>query len=194
MISYLGEGLNITISCNYVPGHSWMAYICWYSIKQNLPDAKVNIICSRENITGRLFLWTKSLNIPFLTYNSNNFKEIISRQIAPTLVCYPECVVVRDFEESSVDLSFFDDNILFLQDTDLFCDANSDDFHPFCSYKDGWGYFVTNDWINKEECPLSNLLLKKFSKKIMSINEKKIENLWNSSLRLFQAVSGGVIK
>lgn len=194
MISYLGKGLNITISCDHVPGHNWMSYICYYSIKQNLPDANVNILCKRDNVTGNLFLWTKKLGVPFRMCNEESFANNISRQNKPSLIIPPYCVAVRDFEESGFKFDEVpEDYFKFLEETDLVCDARADGFCSFCNYKNGWGHFITEDWINKVECPLSTSILKRFSKKIMSLNERRVESLWNASLKLFQAVSGGVI-
>jgi len=193
MVSYLGKDLNITISCDHLPGHSWMSYVCWYSIRQNLPDAKVNVVCRRKNVSGYLFLWTKKVGVPFEMYNEKNLLSVISSRAKPNLVIDPLCVCVRDFEESDSDLSIFNtEETIFLEKTSLCCDAKSEDFSCFCSYEDGWGHFVTKDWINKVECPLASLTLKKFLKSSMSFNERRIGDLWNSSLTLFQTVSGGV--
>jgi len=194
MVSYLGKDLNITISCDHIPGHSWMSYVCWYSIRQNLPDAKVDVVCLRNNVSGYLFLWTKKVGVPFEMCSEKNFSSVISSRAKPSLVVDPLCVCVRDFEESGSDLSVFNsEDTLFLEKTSLWCDSRSEEFCCFCSYENGWGHFITKDWLNKVECPLSNLTLKKFAKGSMSFNEKRIRDLWNSSLTLFQAVSGGVI-
>jgi hypothetical protein len=193
MISYLGEGLNITISCDYLPGHNWMSYLCWYSINQNLPDAKVNIVCKRNNVSGTMFLWTKKIGIPFKMYNGSSCEETI--ELRPTVIVPPYCMCVRDFEESGFDASTIKEgDLLYLNDTDLVSKASSDDPSSFCSYKRGWGHFITADWIHKEECPLYFLFVKKFSKQGMSLNERKIESLWNASLKLFQTISGGVLQ
>jgi hypothetical protein len=194
MISYLGKGLNITISCDHVPGHNWMSYLCWYSIKQNLPDANISMVCKRENVSGNLFLWTKKLNIPFRMYGNSFLDEALKHIDVPNLVVPPYCMCVRDFEEASFDPSRIKEDVLFVEGTNLVCSASSDEFSPFCSYKIGWGHFITSDWIHKEECPLYFAIIKKLSKQGMSLNEKKIENLWSSSLKLFQMVSGGVIR
>jgi hypothetical protein len=192
MVSYLGKNLNIIISCDHIPGHNWMSYICWYSIRKNLPDANVSLVCKRHNVSGYLFLWTKKVGVPFKMYSSS--EDIISTYKKPNLVVPPFCLAVRDFDEAGIDPSFIKDNdSILLEDTNLVCDAKEDKFSVFCSYEDGWGRFITKEWINKTDCPLSFFSLKKFSSSNMSLNEKLVKNMWDSSLRLFQAISGGVV-
>jgi len=193
MISYLGDGLNITISCDYLPGHSWMSYLCWYSINQNLPDCKVDVVCKRSNVSGTMFLWTKKIGIPFKMYSSSFLEDLIKPR--PTIIVPPHCMCIRDFEESGFDASVIkNDDLLYLESTEMVSRASSNEASSFCSYKKGWGHFITADWINKEECPLHFLFVKKFSKQDMSLNEKRVEDLWNSSLKLFQTISGGVLQ
>ena len=182
MISYLGAGLNITILCDHVLGHNWMSFLCWYSIHNNLPDSKVNILCKRNNVTGSLFLWTKKLNVPFRMCSDSIVDKLIKSQPAPSLIIPPYCMALRDFEEAKYDVSSIKNEVLFVEGTNLICDATADEFSVFCSYKEGWGHFILNNWINKSECPLSAYIVKKFNKQNMSFNEKRIESLWNSEL------------
>lgn len=193
MVSYLGEGLNVVISCDHIPGHNWMSYLCWYSVRQNLPDSKISIICKRENVSGSLFLWTKKVNVPFRMYSGDSYHSILASYASPCLVVPPYCVAIRDFEEAGISTELLKEKeFTFLEDTKLVCDCNLDDYTIFSSYKKGWGHFITADWLNKIECPLSFSILKNFSKRSMSLSERKIEGLWNSSVRLFQTISGGV--
>lgn len=179
MISPIGQGLNILISCNYSLEHNWMSYLCWYSIKKTLSDAKVYIYSKRENITGCLFLWTKKVNVPFKTYSGDLKKESF-------LIVPPHVMAIRDFEEANIDPNFTQG---YLEDTNFLKDAKSNDFCVFSSYLNGWGNFVTSEWINNTTCPL--LVFRKFPTKNMSMNEKRIEKLWDNSIPLFRNISGG---
>jgi hypothetical protein len=190
MISSLGEGLNILISCDYTTGHNWMSYLCWYSIRNNLPDAKVIIISKRKQITGDLFLWTKKFNIPFRTYNEAKLDSVINICEKPLLIVPPDCVAVRDFEEAGVNPNNLKE-VSFLENTDFVGRAKGNDFCVFASYSDGWGFFVTSEWINRVDCPLASLTTKNFLKNNMSLNEKHVQSIWSASIPLFQTASGG---
>lgn len=194
MISYYGENLNLVISCEHLPGHNWMSYLCWRSIKNCLPDANVFIICKRNNVTGNLFLWAKKLNIFFKMYNEDNYLKTLNNISLPIIVLPPYCLALRDFEECNLDPNKeIKNKINYLKETKLFCDSRGDDFNVFCSYKEGWGNFNTNNWLNKIESPLSRLFIKRLEKNQMSLNEVKIKNFWLDSAPLFQAISGGIV-
>jgi hypothetical protein len=187
MISPTGHGLNILISCDYTPEHNWMSYLCWYSIKKTLSDAKVFVCSRRINVSGSFFIWTKKFSVPFKMYNGEyKFENVFDQK--SLLIVSPHIVAIRDFEEAGMSPELKEDPCL-LDNTNLLKDASTNDFCVFCSYLNGWGNFVTSEWINNTTCPL--LIFKKFSKSNMTINEKRIEKIWNNSIPLFQGILGG---
>lgn len=186
MISATGKGLNILISCDHTPEHNWMSYLCWYSILKNLSDAKVSICSRRINVSGNFFIWTKKVNIPFKMYNGEYEPKNVFGQNS-LLIIPPHVVALRDFDEAGIDPELKEDPC-FLENTNFLKDAVTNDFCVFCSYLKGWGNFVASEWINNITCPL--LIFKKFSKSNMTINEKRIEKIWNNSIPLFQRISG----
>jgi len=190
MISSLGDGLNILISCDHIPGHSWMAYVCWYSISKNLPEAKVFVVSRRKNVTGNLFLWTKKVNIPFQMYNGEySLSNLAGLTDRPMLIVPPESVAIRDFEEAKIDPSSINDVVLL--NSPFVCDSKEDDACVFSSYFNGWGNFVLSEWIYNVNCPLTTSGSKRFLKNIMTINEIRIGQVWNASIPLFQGISAG---
>jgi hypothetical protein len=187
MISSLGGGLNILISCDYSVCHNWMAYLCWYSINKNLPDAKVFITCCRNNVNCNLFSWTKKVNVPFRMYNGEyKLKNSAGFADIPMLILPPDVVAIRDFEESGLDPNVIKD-VCFVDNTSLICDAKEEEFCVFASYSNGWGKFVTSEWINRSGCPL---LGSNFKDPIMTFNEVRISDLWKASSLTFQTISG----
>jgi hypothetical protein len=184
MISAVGKNLNILISCENIPEHNWMSYLCWYSIKKVLSDANIFISCKRNSVFAPFFNWTKKVNVPFKMYSGEIEKLFTQR---PLLIVPPHSLAIRDFEEAGIEHNLSKD-INYLENTNFFKDAKTNDFCVFCSYFDGWGNFVTSEWINKLNCPLT--IFGKFSKNNMTINEKKIEKIWSNSIPLFQGISG----
>lgn len=73
MITETGENLNILI--NACTAEDWMAFATWYSAFKNLPDAKIAIICNRNQLVEfQYFQWAKRLNIPlFYQVNESDF-------------------------------------------------------------------------------------------------------------------------
>lgn len=194
MISCYGENLNLVINCDHVPGHNWMSYLCWRSIRKNLPDANIYIFCKRRNVTGNLFLWTKKLKVFFKMYNTEeSFLGFLENLSFPVIILPPFCLAFMDFEECNLDPNkIIHNKINYLKETELFCDSKSEEFNIFCSYENGWGNFETNKWINKIESPLSKAFIKRLEKKQMHLNENKVKKFWLESSSLFQAISGGV--
>lgn len=187
MITATGSGLNILISCDYTPEHNWMSYLCWYSIKKTLSDANVSVCSRKINVSGSFFIWTKKLNVLFRTHNEK-YKNIFDQK--SLLIVPPHVVAIRDFDEAGIKPELKEDPCL-LENTNFVKDAKTNDFCVFCSYLNGWANFVASEWINNTKCPL--LVFKKFSKTDMTINEKRIEKMWNNSIPVFRAISGGLI-
>lgn len=184
MIPSLGYGLNIVISCEYTPSNNWMSYLSWYSISKNLPEAKVFVSCKRSDIISPLFIWTKKASVPFKMH-SKEVENVFNLQ--SFLVIPPHVLAIRDFQEAFEE-PIFENNITLIENTSFVKEAKTNEFCVFCSYLNGWGNFVTAEWINSFICPL--LTLKKFSKLNMTINEKRIEKIWSNSISLFNTIRG----
>jgi hypothetical protein len=195
-ISSTGENLNILISCDYSVANNWMAFLCWYSLTKNLPDAKVAIACNRTMMSNGLFTWVKKCNIPFELHKCMDFQAqidlVLQKEIftAPLLVLKPDTVVIRDFEESGFDANSLQDKIALASDyPDLCCEAKEDKPCVFATYSNGWGKFVTSSWIHKISCPFTSE--NRYVDGNMTANEMRIGRLWSAVTPLFQTVSRG---
>ena len=68
MITETGENLSVLITTE--TGRDWQTFATWYSIYKNLPNAKVAIVCTRNNETPfQYFQWTKKIKIPVIRHN-----------------------------------------------------------------------------------------------------------------------------
>ncbi len=191
MISSLGKGLNILISCDHSFGHNWMSYLCYYSIFKNLPEAKVFVVCRRRNVTGSLFLWTKMFNVPFKMYNGEyDIGNLSGIKDVPLLITSPEVIAIRDFEEAKQDQNILNDRH-FLVQTNFLCEAKEDTMCVFSSYLNGFGNFVTSEWIDNMNCPLVSSFSKRFFHNGMNSNEVRMADIWKESISLFQTISTG---
>lgn len=191
-ISNTGNGLNILITCDYLPHHSWMSFICWYSISKNLPDASVFVVSNRRLMNCDLFSWARKVKIPLFLHPNTDIEGQIEIALKngvekPLLVIPPESICVRDFDEAgySTDLIY---DIKRLDD-DLFCNCKENRSCVFAIYPDGWGKFVTSSWINKMSCPFRSAA--KYNQTILTANEARIGRIWKSATPLFQTVSRG---
>jgi len=74
---------SITIKCEPIAEHHWMAFASWYSIKKKIPKCSVFIeLDNRKN----LFNWTSKLGVKILKKSNSEIK------------IEPSVVAVRDFE------------------------------------------------------------------------------------------------
>lgn len=195
MISSTGENLNIIISCNYTPTHNWMVFLCWYSLNKNLPDAKVVIACNRTLMNENLFFWPRKCNTHFELHKIMNVEEQINllkeKNIinSSILIIKPEMVAIRDFEECNFDTKNLENKILEIEcNSEFCCDAKEEKLCVFTSYLNGWGKFVTSDWIDKSKCPFTSENL--YAKGYMTVNEARLGRLWNAVAPLFLACNG----
>lgn len=193
-MTFTGDGLNIVIACDYVPHHNWMAFICWYSISKNLPDAKVSIFCHRRIMKFDLFDWSRKCKIPFVLHSPSDTQgqlEIIKQSAnKPVLVVYPESVCIRDFDEAQFDFDIFLQKEIYISDNNLCCDCKEENNSSvFVTYNHGWGKFVTSNWINKMTSPF--IFGVKYNKGEVTSSEVRIGKLWNSATTLFQTISRG---
>jgi hypothetical protein len=196
-ITYTGEGLNILISCDFVPSHDWMCFVCWYSISKNLPDSRVVVGCNRKIMNYPIMNWVKRCGLDFLLHKDMTSSEeqdyAVSKLslVGPLLTVYPANVCVRHFDESPFDRSALANSKKgFLSDFDGLCsDCKSQNPTVFVNYDQGWGKFVPSAWINTLNIPL--ITGTTFTSFEMTANEMRLARLWESSARLYQSIPRG---
>lgn len=117
MISEFGKGLKIVISCQGVLEQDWMSYVCWSSIKQNLPDAKISLICKRGDV---IFNWPYKVGLKILYYTE---KPQIHSEDLSLIEILPTILAVRKYMSDNVGP----------------VDIKSDLFATFVDYSQGFG-------------------------------------------------------
>jgi hypothetical protein len=191
-ISSTGDGLNILIACDYLPHHSWMSFLCWYSLTKNLPEAKIAVASHRRLMKLNLFGWTRKCNVPFILHKATDDEGQVQAALdhgieKPILVVPAEAMCVRDFTEAG----FSPDALTEVTrlNNEMVCDCKEERPCVFATYPNGWGKFVTSSWINKGSCPF--LFGVKYGQGNLTANEARIGRLWNAATPLFQTVSRG---
>lgn len=181
------------MTCDFVSHHGWMSFLSWYSITKNLPEAKIFIACNRKLMINDFFGWARRCNVPFILHKSMEINEqcdfaIASKKIEyPILIISAEHICVRDFDEANFSPQKLKDKN-FLEDfPDLYSDCKSSSNSCFVSYKNGWGKFNTNSWINNLNCPLVPEF--KYTNTIMTANESRIGQLWNNATMLYKGLT-----
>jgi hypothetical protein len=153
-----GNGLRIFITCNYLPHHDWMTFISWYSIKKNLPDAKVVISCDKSKFTRTpVFEWVKKVNVDF-TYTKQ----------AGGISIFCDVMAIREWISKEI------------------IEAKSTNVATFCTYRNGCGNFVMSDWINSLVPPFDKSEI--FKKDDMTINEARVLEIWKKGLSIYSAI------
>lgn len=153
-----GNGLQIFINCNYLPHHDWMTFISWYSIKKNLPDADITIVCDKSKFaTTPIFGWVNKANVNF-TYTKKSGGISIPCDV----------MAIREWINEEI------------------IDAKSSNIATFCTYRNGCGNFVVSDWINSMLPPFEKSEV--FKKDSMTINEIKILEIWKKGLPIYAAI------
>lgn len=154
-----GKDLSILINCNYLPHHHWMTFSSWYSIYKNLPDAHVKVFCDKsiKSLDHELFTWISKLKIEF------SYKKPLADIEIPC-----DAMAIRTWISPEI------------------YDVKSEDVCTFCTYKNGCGNFVMDEWINSIDPPFSNA--EEFKKEVMTINEIKILELWRKALPTYTAM------
>ena len=190
-ISPTGEGLNILIACDYISHHNWMAFLCWYSLSKNLPDAKITVAAHRRLMKYDYFNWTRKCGVPFVLHKATDEEGQIDAAECgrPLLVVAPEAVCVRDFDEAGFSPDTLSEEKVHRLDASLCCDCKEDKPSVFVTYPNGWGKFVTATWIHRMSCPF--IFGVKFAQGEMTANEVRIGRLWSAATPLFQTVSRG---
>lgn len=192
-ISYIGKGLSILICCDFIVSHDWMSFLTFWSIKKNLPDANISVICRRK-ANSDIFHWTRKCSIPLTFHTTESLSEIKelslknpkSKISEPVLLVKPNIVFLRDFDEAGFDSNIFKNHSFEIEG--LVSDVKSENTTVCCDYSDGWGNFVTSTWINKSSIPFSSV---DYSAVIMSLNEKRFAALWESASKMYQSILRG---
>ena len=196
-VSSIGNGLTIIIGCDYLPHHDWMSFLCYRSISNTLPDAKVVVTCSRNRMNMDIYNWPRKCGIPITFHNSslsaNGIIEFVKKhpRVEKTeniLLVSPELVFVRDFEEANFDMNTLKGDVCFSDLSNFTDSCKSENVTVCCDYKDGWGRFVTSKWINKTSVPLSTV---DFVIAGMTVNENRIARIWKSASKLYPSLSRG---
>jgi hypothetical protein len=194
-ISYIGGGLSIIISCEYVVHHDWMSFLSFWSIRKNLPDAKLTIAC-RRGVSSDIFSWTRRCSVPIIYHKLDSNQEIKdfllsnprSKVENPVLIVLPEFIFLRDFDEADFDTSVLEHKFDYKEIPNLVSNIKTQNPTVCCDYSDGWGNFVTSEWINKASIPLYGI---DYSKQAMSVNEGRLARLWESATTIYQSISRG---
>lgn len=166
-----GKNLLVLIKCEYINHHDWMAFFTWYSINQNLPDAKVCVLCKRGYYADQpLFSWSYKCKVPFLQYKDVYHTEDISKDIkiielTPEVVCID--VLKNDF------------NIYQVKE-EVDC--------TFVNYFNRCGNFIGPEWIIKNKNIFKNIN-ECYSDNI-TLNENKVLNLAKNASVLFKMIKG----
>ncbi len=202
-----GDGVSVLICCDYTPQHHWMAFAAWYSVYQNMPDAEVGIMCNRIEMGRKCFHWAPRCNVKFDLHRPLPWTEQIKQAIdneflkPPVIAIKPYVMAIRPFDDvwreylslniDATDLITAQTNSFSVDcvPLDICLKAKEETPATFVTYQEGWGKFVTAKWIDKAACPFLKTNL--FRKGELTINEKKIAELWERMARVYQAVSRG---
>lgn len=189
-ISDTGNGLTIIIGCDYTVLHNWMSFICWYSLTKNLPDAKIIIACNKAYMKSILFRWTQKCQVPFILHKPTDKQGqiFISQATKPVLYIAADTICVRDFGEAGFSPNDLSEEKEYFLDKSLICDCKEERACLFVTYSNGWGRFVTSEWINRVSSPFSSSMVK-FDRGDMTANELRISKLWQTATLLFQTVA-----
>lgn len=166
-----GDNKSFWINCKYTVMDHWMAYICFYALRKSMPDSWIGIKCKK---VGRpveslccLFGWPVKLDYPF-KYVKEHELEHQAKDNLFIINCTTLAVRSWDgFEISHV---------------------SSDKPTTFVDIKDGWGNFKPEYWIDRMEAPFDRI--DSFLKPEMSVNERKVAELWKKAKITYSAMTG----
>lgn len=124
-ISATGLNLSILIFSQYDIHHDWMAFSCWYSIQQNLPDAKVIIMTPRPKIVKDFcYSWCYRVSCDFFQFTgvSNFSNKIRAIQVAQknNLIPLNQPLMVIDADMVAVNI-LSDETLNAINDNDVSC-------------------------------------------------------------------------
>lgn len=167
-----GDGLIIIISCQHIPSHDWMSFAAWYSIRKNLPDANVVIICERGMALRPMFTWTYKCNVPVVQYGKDfNKQKLLEQFTGEILEISPTTMAVRDYdEERSGPVK-----------------VQSEESTTFVDYSDGCGKFVVLKWINRFRGPFKSAV-RRYDNGQLTMNELKVLKMWESCFAFYVVI------
>jgi hypothetical protein len=166
-----GKNLLILIKCEYVNHHDWMSFLSWYSIRTNLPDAKMCVLCKRGMYTTKsLFSWVYKCKIPFIQYKDKYSTENICKN-TKILEITPEIACIDVLKET----------------LDIY-PTNSDEDCSFVNYYNKCGNFIGPEWILKNKNIFENI--NECYSDNMTLNEHKVLSLAKSASILFKMIRG----
>lgn len=184
-VTLYGDGLHILIDCDGRPGRDWMAFTCWYSITQVLPDAKVVVASERSG--HDMLRWCPRQRVPHFFYSRNQspFLIALGRKLIeePVLMLGPEITVHEPLP---------DDLIGRISEGGPICvnnwclPAKSEVLSPFCSIEEGCGSFQSTRWIDRGGNPLG--YADRFLKGDLTVNERRVFSLWNKAASLYDNI------
>lgn len=191
-VDHYGDGLSIIISCESFPAHVWLSYLSYYSIRENLPDARVVVTCARpKDGTGvEGFPWTFRTKTPFFFYKNDNNNQFTQATIAKSRGLVGDKILVISCETAV--LRCLDDKILeaftspLTDGNSIILEAKSEVLATFCSVKEGCGRFLLPSWIHKPGHPLG--LCDRFAKGNLTANERRVFNLWRKAKPLLDLI------
>ena len=176
-ISKTGDGLAIVVDSSYSPHHNWMSLASWYSIRQNLPDAKVIVTVTRGLHGSELFTWPWRVNANFFQRNSKvdaveaAKKKGLLGDYKMCLKIEPDVMAVRTFDPDWIGPY----------------PVSEDCFATFVTYREGCGGFVLSRWINRTDPPFTNAS-QVFATDKLTVNEKRVFEIWEKLSRLAAAL------
>ncbi len=211
MFNSTGDKYSVLICCQGCRHHNWMSFASWYTLSQNLPDAKCSVVASRTT-QGDYFSWVKRCPVSFAYHKDQPDEEhklwmakyaIDSGLVTlPLFVINPDILAIRELTSDILALEGncqdSDGKVWLLRDCvakpikeeKCLCTIpKSDNFCTFVSYDEGWGKFVTSDCINKGVFPFRRAQ-ERFQDSNMSLNEIKILELWKRMDRVFTVLGG----
>ena len=194
-VSSVGNNLTVAIDCRYVSHHEWMSFLLYWSCVKHLPEAKVSLACNRHLMNLNIFNWCSRCDVPLIFHkfeDRTNLHEYLKNHKTTkteyVVLVDPHIVFLRDFEEASFDSNIFT-KIKQISEVDgVVSDIKSENPSVCCNYSNGWGKFVTPNWINKNSIPFSDV---NFADANMSINENRLARIWKSATKIYPKVSRG---
>jgi hypothetical protein len=102
MISETGENLNVVILTQ--TAEDWRTFASWYSVRNNLPDAAISILCHRTTrVEFQYYQWAKRLEVP-LKFINPFYKEPVGDKLYDLKLNLKDKVLMLDYKVMAIDL------------------------------------------------------------------------------------------
>lgn len=102
MVTETGENLKVVIVTQ--TAEDWRSFATWYSVRTNLPDASISLICHRTTrVEFQYYQWAKRLNVP-LKFVNPFYKEQIGDQLHNLKSNLSDKVLMLDYTTMVVDV------------------------------------------------------------------------------------------